>query len=137
MKSFRCARAAHAHQLILLTSIMAARGHVQDPNDRRLRPIYGNICTIPLGLYTHAGHVSDVGPWTREVDVIKGLRELWRAGAACATEAAVSIPLRCRVTVRPDPLTLLCPNRWKHAFLTLVYNCAWTCVLFTYQLTSL
>uniref|UniRef100_A0A673N8T2 N-alpha-acetyltransferase 25, NatB auxiliary subunit-like n=1 Tax=Sinocyclocheilus rhinocerous TaxID=307959 RepID=A0A673N8T2_9TELE len=43
LKSFRSARSAHAHQLILLSSIMAARGHVQDPNDRRLRPIYGKI----------------------------------------------------------------------------------------------
>lgn len=38
---FRSDLSAHALLLILLTSNMAARGHVQDPNDRRLRPIYG------------------------------------------------------------------------------------------------
>lgn len=27
---------------------MAARSHVQDPNDRRLRPIYGNTIIPPL-----------------------------------------------------------------------------------------
>jgi len=25
---------------------MAARGHVQDPNDRRLRPIYGTVRAV-------------------------------------------------------------------------------------------
>ncbi len=55
LKSFRSTRSAHAHQLILLCSIMAARGHVQDPNDRRLRPIYGKIHITRLSLYRPSG----------------------------------------------------------------------------------
>lgn len=38
------ARTAHARVLTQqVITTMAARGHVQDPNDRRLRPIYGEF----------------------------------------------------------------------------------------------
>jgi len=56
---------------------MAARGHVQDPNDRRLRPIYGKIRTAPLGLKRL--RVSDLccGTGLCVIGFIKALQELW------------------------------------------------------------
>lgn len=61
---------------------MAARGHVQDPNDRRLRPIYGKVS---MGTYTfllvwrfgkHTYALSRGMCWKRR------LLESWGSGAA-------------------------------------------------------
>uniref|UniRef100_A0A673NLA3 N-alpha-acetyltransferase 25, NatB auxiliary subunit-like n=1 Tax=Sinocyclocheilus rhinocerous TaxID=307959 RepID=A0A673NLA3_9TELE len=70
---------------------MAARGHVQDPNDRRLRPIYGKIHITCLSLYRPSGSDLCYRTGMCVIECSKGLQELRGVGSAALPDDSASL----------------------------------------------
>lgn len=88
---------------------MAARGHVQDPNDRRLRPIYGKD-SMGSCSFTHVG-IFGKGP--RDLNrLLFKVENCWIRGQRCGP----TIPnhgLCCLQFPMTVHLAAVCRSRWQ------------------------